>query len=258
MSAAGAGRGGPLSVAQRAGRQANFVSSPAGRRDAIQFTIKTDHTVWHDKPFTLRYTFGRDDRDLPFPARARNLPGFGISVLDQGHNFGRRLQPGDLRPRRQRAARRRQRAEARQPADQAPAPTRYAALGITGPSLPRSTTAIPTLVVSGYETLGDDPNLPVLRQHPHHSPRRHADARSRPSSPQDRRRVPRTTSPTATTTSSRVGRSRSPARSPAQPFARPAARLPDAVAARRQRQPQTLRTWSVNASSRTTGACRRG
>ena len=59
-----------------------------------QFTVKTDHTVWHGSPLTLRYSFSRDDRDAPFPVRSRNLPGFGISVLDQGHNFGAGLTQG--------------------------------------------------------------------------------------------------------------------------------------------------------------------
>src|SRR5262249_15262842 len=67
--------------------QANFVSSPLADRRAVQFTIKTDHTVWHGSPLMFRYSFSRDDRDQPFPVRSRNLPGFGISVLDQGHNF---------------------------------------------------------------------------------------------------------------------------------------------------------------------------
>jgi outer membrane receptor protein involved in Fe transport len=39
----------------------------------------------------------------------------------------------------------------------------FAALGIRGPSLTEVDQGYPTFVVSGYETLGDDPNLPVLR-----------------------------------------------------------------------------------------------
>ena len=49
----------------------------------MQTTIKTDYRLWHDNPLTVRYSFSRDDRALPFPVRARNLPGFGVSVLDQ-------------------------------------------------------------------------------------------------------------------------------------------------------------------------------
>ncbi len=66
--------------------QTNFVASPLAERTAFQFTVKTDHTVWRGSPLMLRYSFSRDDRDQPFPVRGRNLPGFGISVLDQGQN----------------------------------------------------------------------------------------------------------------------------------------------------------------------------
>ena len=43
---------------------ANLVSSPEGRRDGIQATIKTDHHGWQDRPIQVRYTFSRDARDL--------------------------------------------------------------------------------------------------------------------------------------------------------------------------------------------------
>ena len=66
---------------------ANLVSSPEGRRNGIQATIKTDHHGWRDRPIQVRYTFSREDRDLPFPTRSRNLPGFGVAVLDEGHQF---------------------------------------------------------------------------------------------------------------------------------------------------------------------------
>ena len=89
ISAAGARRGRAVPGAQSR-RSADQLRrrrrSPTG--PPVQFTIKTDHTVWHGSPLTLRYSFSRDNRDQPFPVRARNLPGFGISVLDQGHNFG--------------------------------------------------------------------------------------------------------------------------------------------------------------------------
>jgi outer membrane receptor protein involved in Fe transport len=40
----------------------------------------------------------------------------------------------------------------------------FAALGITGPSLPSDDLAYPAIELPGYETLGDDPNLPVVRR----------------------------------------------------------------------------------------------
>ena len=68
-------------------RVTNLVSSPLADRQSGQFTIKTDHIIWHGSPLMFRYSFSRDNRDNPFPVRARNLPGFGTTVLDQGHNF---------------------------------------------------------------------------------------------------------------------------------------------------------------------------
>ena len=115
LSAAGVAAAGLYPTPNRADAQANFVSSPLSDRTAGQFTIKTDHTVWHGSPLTFRYSFSRDSRDLPFPVRGRNLPGFGISVLDQGHNFGAGLTKALTRADLQRAARRRQRPAAREP-----------------------------------------------------------------------------------------------------------------------------------------------
>ncbi|HYT76200.1 MAG TPA: hypothetical protein VEL79_15695, partial [Vicinamibacterales bacterium] len=143
--------------------QANFVASPLADRRAAQFTIKTDHTVWHGSPLMFRYSFSRDDRDQPYPVRGRNLPGFGISVLDQGQNFGTgltkawtarifnelRVGVNSLR---------------RENLPQSAGTDRFGALGINGPSLDGADSGYPTIVVPGYETLGDDPNLPVVRR----------------------------------------------------------------------------------------------
>jgi hypothetical protein len=143
--------------------QTNFASSPLASRTAAQFTIKTDHHVWQGSPLMLRYSFSRDDRDQPFPVRSRNLPGFGISVLDQGHNLaggltkaftGRlfnelRVGVNSLR---------------RENLPQSVGVDRFAELGITGPALSGADLGYPTLVVPGFETLGDDANLPVVRR----------------------------------------------------------------------------------------------
>jgi hypothetical protein len=40
----------------------------------------------------------------------------------------------------------------------------FTALGIAAPPLATADLGFPTLVVPGYETLGDDPNLPVVRR----------------------------------------------------------------------------------------------
>jgi len=147
----------------RSDAQTNFASSPLADRRAVQFTIKTDHTVWHGSPLMFRYSFSRDDRDQPYPVRSRNLPGFGISVLDQGHNFGSGLTKAwtarvfnELRVG--------VNALYRDNAPQSAGADRFAGLGITGPSLDGVDTGYMTMVVPGYETLGDDANLPVLRR----------------------------------------------------------------------------------------------
>jgi hypothetical protein len=141
---------------------ANFVASPVGQRDAIQLTVKTDQHVFETSPFWVRYSFSRDNRALPYAAHGRNLPGFGISVLDQGHNAGAGITHAfsahvfnDLRVGFN--------ALRRDNAPQSAGSNGFGALGITGPDLPGVDRAYPALVVSGYETLGDDPNLPVLR-----------------------------------------------------------------------------------------------
>jgi hypothetical protein len=163
MSAAGVAAANLYPQPNRGNAQTNFVSSPLADRRAVQFTIKTDHTVWRGSPLMFRYSFSRDDRDQPFPVRSRNLPGFGISVLDQGHNFGSGLTKAwtarvfnELRVG--------VNALYRDNSPQSAGTDRYAGLGITGPTLGSADTGYPTLVVPGYETLGDDPNLPVNRR----------------------------------------------------------------------------------------------
>ena len=141
----------------------NFASSPLARRRAAQFTVKTDHSVWHNSPLTLRYSFSRDARDQPYPVRARNIPGFGISVLDRGQHAGASFTKvltasvfNELRVG--------VNALARDNTPQSAGMDRFAALGIAGPALESIDRGYPTLVVPGYETLGDDPNLPVVRR----------------------------------------------------------------------------------------------
>ncbi len=163
MSAAGLAAAGLYPRANTADHgSANFVSSPAGERNAIQFTVKTDVNAWQDKPFHLRYTFGREDRDLPFPARARNLPAFGTSVLDQGHNVAAGFNQA-ISSRVVNEVRIGVNALKRDSVPTNAGTDAFAALGIRGPSIGGVDLGYPALVVSGYETLGDDPNLPVLR-----------------------------------------------------------------------------------------------
>jgi hypothetical protein len=141
----------------------NFVSAPLSDRQAMQFTIKTDHTVWHGSPLMFRYSFSRDDRDQPFPVQGRNLPGFGTAVVDQGHNFAAALTKA-LSARTFNELRVGVNALYRNDYPQSQGTDQFAALGITGPSLGAIDQGYPTMIVPGYETLGDNPNLPVLRR----------------------------------------------------------------------------------------------
>ena len=146
----------------RADPVANFVSSPAGERRALQLTGKTDHS-FGPLSAALRYTFSHDDRDLPFPTRGRNLPGFGVSVLDQGHHaaFALTQAPSGGMLNEVRVA---VNALRRENLPQSAGADRFAPLGMTPPDISGSDLGYPTLVVPGYETLGDDPNLPVVRR----------------------------------------------------------------------------------------------
>ncbi len=141
----------------------NLVSSPLADRQSGQFTIKTDHIIWHGSPLMFRYSFSRDNRDNPFPVRARNLPGFGTTVLDQGHNFAAALTKA-ISSRTFNELRVGVNALYRNDYPQSQGTDQFAALGITGPPLNSIDQGYPTMIVPGYETLGDDPNLPVLRR----------------------------------------------------------------------------------------------
>ena len=146
----------------RTGGEANFASAPLASRDGLQLTLKTDHHGWRNSPITARYSLTADDRTQPFPARGRNVPGFGTSVLDVGQNASvglSQLLPSGLfnevrvgwnRLHRENIALARGR-------------DRFAELGIAGPSLPEVDGGAPAFTLAGYETLGDDPNLPVAR-----------------------------------------------------------------------------------------------
>src|SRR4029453_7929423 len=149
-------------VPNHADEAANFVSSPEGRRNGIQATIKTDHPGWHDSPIQVRYTFSREDRDLPFPTRSRNLPGFGVGVLDEGHQFSASLSRTSGRLFHE--TRFGFNALDRENAPQSAAGDPFAALGITAPPIGQVDQGYMTMVLPGFETLGDDTNLPVARQ----------------------------------------------------------------------------------------------
>jgi hypothetical protein len=163
ISPIGARLAGLYPAPNRGDASANLVSSPEGRRDAVQATIKTDHHGWHDWPIQARYSFSREDRDLPFPTRARNLPGFGVTVVDEGHQLSASISRTSGRLFHE--TRFGFNALDRDNSPQSAAADQFAALGITPPAgLDAVDQGFLTAVVPGFETLGDDTNLPVRRQ----------------------------------------------------------------------------------------------
>jgi hypothetical protein len=147
----------------RADAAANFVASPLGTRDAGQITVKTDYTLRPGTALSVRYSFSHDSRHTPFPVRSRNLPGFGIAVLDQGHNlavnFSRAFSAHVFNEFRAGFN-----ALGRENLPQSAGTDAFAALGLATPaSVGGADLGFPTIVLPGYETLGDDPNLPVVR-----------------------------------------------------------------------------------------------
>lgn len=141
----------------------NFASSPEAVRSAASAALKADHRFSGDGLVSLRYSFSTDHRDFPFVARNRNLPGFGLTAIDRGHSIGLALTRA-LTPRLLHSLRagvtfsRRDNLQGQRGTDG------FAALGITGPSLAALDFGQPAILVSGFETLGDDANLPVVRR----------------------------------------------------------------------------------------------
>jgi Carboxypeptidase regulatory-like domain/TonB dependent receptor len=163
INAVGAAAANLYPMPNRSDAQTNFVSSPLADRQAVQFTVKTDHTIWRGSPLMFRYSFSRDNRDQPFPVRGRNLPGFGTTVLDQGHNFAAGLTKA-ITSRMFNELRVGVNALYRNDYPQSAGTDQFGALGIAGPALTNVDQGFPTMIVPGYETLGDDANLPVLRR----------------------------------------------------------------------------------------------
>ncbi len=141
----------------------NYSAAPDATRAAASLTLKTDHRLRANDLLSMRYSLSHDRRTYPYVARNRNLPGFGVSDLDRGHSLGIALTQV-VTPRVLHTFRagltlsRRENTPGQQGVDG------FAALGITGPALGAMDLAYPTILVAGFETLGDDANLPVVRR----------------------------------------------------------------------------------------------
>jgi hypothetical protein len=152
----------------------NFVSSPIGTVSATQLTLKLDHRLSGENPIFVHYGIVDDFRLFPFGAKGPNLPGYGNTVLDRGQNFAlgatQSISHGALNDFRFGFSRLR-----RENFHQNTGKDAFTLLGIQFPGLskpsplssqPISQTDLgfPSVVLAGYETLGDDPNLPVVRR----------------------------------------------------------------------------------------------
>ncbi|HYN09420.1 MAG TPA: TonB-dependent receptor [Vicinamibacterales bacterium] len=142
---------------------ANLAASGQDERHAGQVNVKTDHHFGAENFLSFRYSFSRDSRDLPFVARNRNLPGFGLSSLDQGQHFGAGL-TSTLSSRVMNVLRVGVHASRRENLPGRSGVNGFDVLGMIAPLLPAEDLGFPAIDVSGYEMLGDDPNLPVVRR----------------------------------------------------------------------------------------------
>ena len=141
----------------------NYVSSPMETTNIGQVTGKMDFQAIESMPIFVRYSFINNDRAQPYSAQGPNFAGFGINVLDRGQNaaigFTRYLSPtlfndfraGFSRLYREVSPRTRERNE-------------LGALGARVPDIPANDFGFPLALVTGYDKVGDDPNLPIRRR----------------------------------------------------------------------------------------------
>jgi hypothetical protein len=150
-------------AANRADAAINFGTAPAAERAAASVTAKADHRWRGSDLLSMTYSFSTDRRDFPFVARNRNLPGFGVADLDRGHSIGL-VYTRILSARAQNVFRAGLTRSRRENLPGQHGVDGFAALGIAGPRLAGDDLAFPTILVAGFETLGDDANLPVVRR----------------------------------------------------------------------------------------------
>jgi hypothetical protein len=141
----------------------NFVASPVANERMWQVNGKVDHQFSSNNKAFARYSFIDELNFLPYAQKGPNLPGFGIDVRDRGQNLalgdthvfsGRTLNNfrfGYNRLRRE---------VFQENADQ----DVFKTLGITGLNLSPKDFGYPSVVLAGYERLGDDANIPIVRR----------------------------------------------------------------------------------------------
>jgi hypothetical protein len=141
----------------------NFAASPVARERMAQVNGKVDHQFSSDNKAFVRYSFIDEFDFLPYAQKGPNLPGFGIQVRDRGQNLalgdthvfsGRTLNDFRFGYNRLR----------REVFQENVARDLFKSLGITGLSLSPKDFGYPSVVLAGYERLGDDANIPIVRR----------------------------------------------------------------------------------------------
>jgi hypothetical protein len=141
----------------------NYVASPIARERMTQINVKLDHQLTPKNKVFVRYSFIDEPDQLPYAQKGPNLPGFGIHVLDRGQNLAlgdtHVLSPQSLNEFRFGYNRLR-----REVFQENLETNVFDQLGLQGLDLPARDYGFPNVVLAGYEELGDDPNIPIVRR----------------------------------------------------------------------------------------------
>ena len=141
----------------------NFVAAPIGTERMTQFNVKLDHQASPGLRLFVRYSFIDDFDVSPFAEKGTNLPRFGIEVLDRGQNLAlgatKVISPQTLNEFRFGFNRLR-----REVFQENLGTDGWQALGVSGLGIDPRDQGYPSVVLAGYEKLGDDPNIPLVRR----------------------------------------------------------------------------------------------
>ena len=140
----------------------NFLASPVGHDRMTQFGLRVDHQFNSGNHLFTRYNVIDGFDFNPFAPKGVNLPGFGTSILDRGqsvvlgdtHDISSKM-VNEFRFGFNRL--RREVFPENQGRDV------FGELGISGLEIPERDLGFPSLVLASYESLGDDPNIPLGR-----------------------------------------------------------------------------------------------
>ena len=141
----------------------NFAASPVARERMNQVNGKVDHQFSSNNKAFARYSFIDEFDFLPYAQKGPNLPKFGIRVGDRGQNLalgdthvfsGRTLNDFRFGYNRLR----------REVFQENVGQDVFKSLGIAGLKLSPKDFGYPSVVLAGYERLGDDANIPIVRR----------------------------------------------------------------------------------------------